>query len=95
MVADIKLLAFSAAKEGIVYWKRTFVRERRLLQISQTRGGVEHRLGEEFPEEFLRLKALLTLFFRIVTVTKICRSSLDFDISFHASNFARSRRCYW
>lgn len=56
MVADIKLLAFSSAKEGIVYWKRTFIRERRLLQISRSRGGVEHRWGEEFPEEFLRLK---------------------------------------
>ena len=28
----------------------------------------------------MRLKAVLTLFLRIVTVTKICRSSLDFDI---------------
>ena len=39
MVTDIKLLSFSSAKEGIVYWNRTFTRERRLLQISPTRGG--------------------------------------------------------
>ena len=36
-------LAFSSAKREIVYWKRTFIRERRLLQISPSRGGVENR----------------------------------------------------
>ena len=30
MLADLKLLAFSSAKEGDVYWKREFIREKRL-----------------------------------------------------------------
>ena len=32
-----------------------------------------------------------TLVLRIVTINKMCWSSFDFDISFHASKFARSR----
>ena len=36
----------------------------------------------------MRLKAVLTLFLRIVAVTKRCRSSLDFDIVMQVTSHA-------